>query len=969
MSLKRQQHPARGHLVFSAASVARSHTYLAATAFLTALVVGCLCHYKKIVKNSIAGYPEEWFPSVSATIGDWYPERSLFQFLIALTAGPRFALVAFQYYLHKTDNSSWPGLVFLAGLVRTLSCGGWVYITSSDHHDAHDAFMILYMVCNIPWMLGGLYCTPLAQIAVRRKRFFGTLFPFVYFFIQHKVHEIPGAYTHYSICEWTLIASDVLYDSVLAQELEEADLQVRFGPSPETGVTQDKSYLAPEKDNDPASSASIYRAWTPPRPLFTFLSDVYLSYIFWSIFTSLIPTLFYFSVWELGLAGQELALLSTLSPILLGIPSLRSWGSTRSGILILHCLSLSGIAAYALDNPIYRLGVVTFASIIVILRQAVQWSGVDGSDIRYQSITTILGFLLSSLSKHANHSNNPGKSTFDLWPFIRPSSGGYQKTGLIFAVLALFNVSRRPVTNPPPGSKSTSPPGPWAIPAIALGSVIFTLHSMMSDPSTLIAWSWTGYANGQPNGPLPHLHGSITLVVQCSGLLLPISFSDSSILLSPPWFAVGASSVYVLYAYRDWLGYSGGLVFAFWMMSITPLVFQRAASVGNVGKTYFTAWAVACVLNLASTFTVAYAFIPGGFIFRERTNMVLLAQMACISLVFKSSQLRPAPLSTSVAHYAKFILSFIAISAALVSIYRWPAPVQPFRPGQRMFNAGIWTLHFGIDNEGRDSQHGVRNLIRDMQLDVVGLLETDLHRTAFGNRDLTRVILEDMGYYVDLGPGPNSHTWGAVLLSKFPIINSTHHLLPSPGGELAPAIEAVLDIYGTEVTVVVSHNGQEEDPLDRELQSKELAKIMAAAQPRPVVFLGYVVTAPNAEPPAPYKILINEGQVHDIDKDDLDRWCEYILYRGLYRTSYVRVSRGSITDTELQIGQFVLPKHGHQITDDTEEARYLRAWKEEHPQERWFPMKYYKDQGGVDGHFYHVFDTPLYYNIPKGSVV
>lgn len=47
-----------------------------------------------------------------------------------------------------------------------------------------------------------------------------------------------------------------------------------------------------------------------------------------------------------------------------------------------------------------------------------------------------------------------------------------------------------------------------------------------------------------------------------------------------------------------------------------------------------------------------------------------------------------------------------------------------------------------------------------------------------------------------------------IFSNQFPVINSTHHLLPSPHGELAPAIEAVLDIYGTEVTVVVSHNGQ-----------------------------------------------------------------------------------------------------------------------------------------------------------------
>jgi hypothetical protein len=82
--------------------------------------------------------------------------------------------------------------------------------------------------------------------------------------------------------------------------------------------------------------------------------------------------------------------------------------------------------------------------------------------------------------------------------------------------------------------------------------------------------------------------------------------------------------------------------------------------------------------------------------------------------------------------------------------------------------------------------------------------------------------------------------------SQFPIINSTHHLLPSPRGELAPAIEAVIDVWGTPVTVVVAHNGQEEDPEDRELQSTELARIMAASYPRPVLFLGYVVTKPHA---------------------------------------------------------------------------------------------------------------------------
>lgn len=35
------------------------------------------------------GYPQEWFPSVSSTIGDRYPERSVFQLFIAITSGMR----------------------------------------------------------------------------------------------------------------------------------------------------------------------------------------------------------------------------------------------------------------------------------------------------------------------------------------------------------------------------------------------------------------------------------------------------------------------------------------------------------------------------------------------------------------------------------------------------------------------------------------------------------------------------------------------------------------------------------------------------------------------------------------------------------------------------------------------------------------------------------------------------------------
>ena len=135
---------------------------------------------------------------------------------------------------------------------------------------------------------------------------------------------------------------------------------------------------------------------------------------------------------------------------------------------------------------------------------------------------------------------------------------------------------------------------------------------------------------------------------------------------------------------------------------------------------------------------------------------VLIAQMACIALAFRWSQVnysQPLPSETmpkKTVSFSKVLVAVISILSVFGTLYRWPSsPSRPWKSGPRIFNAGIWTVHFGIDNGGRDSQQGITSLlrsvkgqrsesslmeraIRDMQLDVVGLLETDLHvRTSY----------------------------------------------------------------------------------------------------------------------------------------------------------------------------------------------------------------------------------------------
>ncbi|CAG8665901.1 4133_t:CDS:2, partial [Diversispora eburnea] len=132
----------------------------------------------------------------------------------------------------------------------------------------------------------------------------------------------------------------------------------------------------------------------------------------------------------------------------------------------------------------------------------------------------------------------------------------------------------------------------------------------------------------------------------------------------------------------------------------------------------------------------------------------------------------------------------------------------------------------------------MRDLIKDLEIDAIGLLKSDIGRIIMGNRDFTQFLTGDLKMYSDYGPRTSKH----AMLSKLPIINSAHHLLPSPVGELACANHATLDAYGKEVDAIVSHNGQEEYVEDRRLQTTGLAKIMKSNN-NLIIFLG--VTKPQ----------------------------------------------------------------------------------------------------------------------------
>ncbi|KAF9340725.1 hypothetical protein BGZ91_000549 [Linnemannia elongata] len=429
------------------------------------------------------------------------------------------------------------------------------------------------------------------------------------------------------------------------------------------------------------------------------------------------------------------------------------------------------------------------------------------------------------------------------------------------------------------------------------------------------------------------------------------------------WWAVGTAGLAVLHFNEGDVGFAGGIVFTVYALSLFPALF-RSLSRQPPGRTFLLAMLVYNFLALAHVWVVAYAFVPGGEVMRERTDYVLIAMQTCLLLgIFNSnssawtviSEVKARSSFNAARVYAKLSLIGLVLASIGICYNRLPKSTpQPHHPEHKLITAGIWTIHFAIDNDMYNSELRMRDAIRDLELDVIGLLESDLQRIIMGNRDLTQFLAEDLNMYADYGPGPTKHTWGCTMLSKFPIKRSTHHLLPSPKGELACAIHATLDVYGKEVDVIVSHNGQEEDLLDRQLQTTELGRIMRESD-NPFLFLGYVVTTPGKGQEI-YEMLMDGGHVHDIEVSDWDRWCQYLAFRGVKR----------ITDTEIQVGKYqLLEDHptswdrSQSIEDFKKEETYAQISEHQVPEGLRFPSMFYGE--GVRKHRFHVFDRPYYY--------
>uniref|UniRef100_A0A4W3ILB2 PGAP2-interacting protein n=1 Tax=Callorhinchus milii TaxID=7868 RepID=A0A4W3ILB2_CALMI len=559
--------------------------------------------------------------------------------------------------------------------------------------------------------------------------------------------------------------------------------------------------------------------------------------------------IWYFPLQTLKLRGYELFALAYVSPLILISTSIWKLVNKRGIILLLRLITLGGIASYQTPNPVIR---VVYCSV---------WG----------FLTFYFHFLLLAIRIWFT-SLNP------VWHYTA-FNAAILSLGVIVTLDRLHSdFQKYPLETEGRTSRERKACFRWTIPAAAYGSLLFLTHWIFGEVSLVSRWAVSGHPR---SGPDPNPCGGIILLALAIGMML--SFWPNIINKISFWL-IGVASAIGIFCLRREEAFVSGTMLSIYTMSLWPHMVERMIGSGHPGKVLGTAMLVYVLEMLATVWCTAYNFVPGGVIAREKTGVIL----------------------------GKLLWLFVGIGllglGLRFQVYQKKLLNQPVK---KVFSAMIWSCRFGIDNQGWSSLEKSAKLIKQTDADFITILESDSSKPYLGNNDLTMWLGEKLGFYTDFGPSTKDHTWGEMTLSRYPIIQSTHHLLPSPHGELAPAISMTVNISGNLVDFVVAHFGNKKDELDRNLQAEYTSNLLKESQ-RPLVFLGYINSVPGSRN---YIQLLKIGNVKDIANNDPFRWCEYIMYRDLIRLGFARISHGGLSDTEIQMARFQIPNDSTHFLD------------------------------------------------------
>eukprot|EP01116_Phalansterium_solitarium_P016235 TRINITY_DN3731_c0_g1_i1.p1 TRINITY_DN3731_c0_g1~~TRINITY_DN3731_c0_g1_i1.p1 ORF type:complete len:918 (+),score=269.31 TRINITY_DN3731_c0_g1_i1:101-2854(+) len=626
-------------------------------------------------------------------------------------------------------------------------------------------------------------------------------------------------------------------------------------------------------------------------------ADVVGGFVSWSLLTHIVTLVFFFPLVKMAYTGWEVFLAGLTVTGLLGKQWVRDltaryyWAFRAAGTI--------GLLSLYLSDHEFRIGLCAVGLIIELTGVFGVW--LTGSDARRErsAYGFAIGLIALVVLRLGYFSYNP------VWLYTAPNLAA-AAISLVSAYL-LFSEH----TTQTPATKSAAADGAsvhWTQAGAGVCGAVFTAHNLFSSHNVISRWA------DIPTFP----HGVFVVISLIVGLL----FARHSVVSTPQWWFATAGLGWLLFAaghggaegsQADWFPGTvqllGGMLLGVYATSVWLQVADALRRTAHPGRALLFGMLAYLFMSLWTVYVVAYKFMDpvlGPLLGQRLKSMVftglVLTGLAHVSL---GSGRKTAKKDSGVPAIVKLAIGLLACGAlAPAVVYRlYNDTLPPANPTPSEIKPMIWAIHFGYDNFGAPSIDGLAHTMETSGANIIGIVETDGARIFLENNDFTEYLGGALHFNTDYGPATSTMTWGCAMLTVFPILRSERIVLPSPFGELACLIDADVDVNGTSVNVIVTHFGNTEDVIDLDLQTQYLSDMMAAKREKfaPTIMIGYLTTPPYGPN---WMRIMNSGILDTLPSHD--RYCEYVLYKDLKLTSFVRIDKGNISDTEAQVATFSL---------------------------------------------------------------
>ncbi len=162
----------------------------------------------------------------------------------------------------------------------------------------------------------------------------------------------------------------------------------------------------------------------------------------------------------------------------------------------------------------------------------------------------------------------------------------------------------------------------------------------------------------------------------------------------------------------------------------------------------------------------------------------------------------------------------------------------PVPDGMTGFTVATWNIHSCVGLDARFAPDRVAQVIRDLDVDLIGLQEVGWHHRGEAGLDQFAFLERATGLTAHAGPTKHSERahYGNALLTRLPVRSINAIDLSVGRREPRGAIDAVVEVQGRPVRVIVAHLGL--DPWERAKQVGDIVTRVLEQPDLPTFFMG-----------------------------------------------------------------------------------------------------------------------------------